>query len=362
MIHLINKKGSSVLLNEIGAGIVSIVVPDKNGIMGDVVLGYRDPESYRDDGPCMGKIPGRYANRIAFGRFTLNGTEYKLATNCGKHHLHGGIDGFANRDWELIQSDDQNATFRLISPDGDQGYPGKLTVTAQYNWCDDNVLTLDIKAQSDRDTVLNLTNHTYWNLAGENSGSVLDHELQLFADRWLPTDDGLIPTGEIAPVDGTPMDFRQPKTIGRDIHKDFDALKFGKGYDNCWILNDEQQDLKAGDDLKERHGQKDGQYPDDRQNPNDRHSLKKAAELFDPDSGRQLEIFTTQPAIQVYTGNWLSGSPLSKSGRSYCDYDGVAIECQHYPDAPNKDNFSSAVLRKGETFHRIIQFKLSIRK
>lgn len=332
MIYLINKKGSTVLLNEIGAGIVSIIVPDRNGEMGDVVLGYKDSESYRNDGPCAGKIPGRFANRISCGQFILNGRKYQLERNAGRHHLHGGSVGFANKNWEAEQHDGQNVTFHLESPDGDQGYPGRLNVCVHYNWNDENILTLDIKARSDKDTVVNLTNHTYWNLAGENSGSILDQELQIFADKWLPTDEDLIPTGEISSVKGTPMDFLKAKKIGKDINADFEALRSGKGYDNCWILNGKENEMK------------------------------KAAELYDPASGRLLEIFTDQPAVQVYTGNWLSGSPLSKSGRSYNDYDGVAIECQDYPDAPNKKNFPSAVLMRNETYHRIIQFKLSLKQ
>ena len=223
-----------MMLTERGAGIVSIVVPDRNGVMGDVVLGYRDEESYLADGPCAGKIPGRFANRRDGGRFTLD---------------------------------------------------------------------------------------------GEDSGSILDHVLKLNASRWLATSEALIPTGELAPVEGTPMDFRTAKPIGRDIKADFPALKYGKGYDNCWVL-----DGAPG--------------------------LKLAAELSSAVSGRRLEIWTDQPAAQVYTGNWLDGSPVSKSGRPYRDYDGVAIECQGFPDAPNHPGFPSCVLRPGETYSRTIIFKL----
>ena len=328
MIHLINKSGASVMLTERGAGIVSIVVPDRNGVMGDVVLGYRNEESYLADGPCAGKIPGRFANRIDGGRFTLDGKEYQLVKNHPDYQLHGGPDGFSNRLWKASQISDTEVVLTLDSPDGDQGYPGNMHVEATYTWGEDNSLTLSIKATTDAPTILNLTNHTYWNLDGEDSGSILDHVLKLNASRWLATSEALIPTGELAPVEGTPMDFRTAKPIGRDIKADFPALKYGKGYDNCWVL-----DGAPG--------------------------LKLAAELSSAASGRRLEIWTDQPAAQVYTGNWLDGSPLSKSGRSYRDYDGVAIECQGFPDAPNHPDFPSCVLRPGETYSRTIIFKLS---
>ena len=316
------------MLTERGAGIVSIVVPDRNGVMGDVVLGYRDEESYLGDGPCAGKIPGRFANRIAGGCFTLDGREYQLVKNNPDYQLHGGPDGFSNRLWKVAQTSESRAVFTLDSPDGDQGYPGAMHVEATYTWGDDNALTLEIKATADKPTVVNLTNHTYWNLDGEDSGSIFDHVLRINASRWLVTSEALIPTGELAPVEGTPMDFRTAKPIGRDIKADFPALRYGKGYDNCWVL--------------------DGQP-----------GLKLAAELSSETSGRRLEIWTDQPAAQVYTGNWLDGSPVSKSGRSYRDYDGVAIECQGFPDAPNHPDFPSCVLRPGETWSRTIIFKLN---
>ncbi len=328
MIHLTNKSGASVMLTERGAGIVSIVVPDRNGVMGDVVLGYRDEESYLADGPCAGKIPGRFANRIDGGHFTLDGKEYQLVKNNPGYQLHGGPDGFSNRLWKASRISDTEVILTLDSPDGDQGYPGNMHVEATYTWSDDNSLTLSIKATTDAPTIINLTNHTYWNLDGEDSGSILDHVLKLNASRWLATSEALIPTGELASVEGTPMDFRTAKPIGRDIKADFPALKYGKGYDNCWVL-----DGAPG--------------------------LKLAAELSSAVSGRRLEIWTDQPAAQVYTGNWLDGSPLSKSGRPYRDYDGVAIECQGFPDAPHHPDFPSCVLRPGETYSRTIIFKLN---
>ena len=316
------------MLTERGAGVVSVVVPDRNGIMGDVVLGYRDEESYLADGPCAGKIPGRFANRIDGGRFVLDGKEHLLVRNNPGYQLHGGPDGFSNRLWKTAGISDTEAVLTLDSPDGDQGYPGNMHVEAVYTWRDDNSLTLSLKATTDAPTIVNLTNHTYWNLDGEDSGSVLGHTLKLNASRWLVTTDALIPTGELASVDGTPMDFRTAKPIGRDIKADFPALKYGKGYDNCWVL-----DGAPG--------------------------LKLAAELSSAVSGRRLEVWTDQPAAQVYTGNWLDGSPVSKSGRSYHDYDGVAIECQGFPDAPNHPAFPSTELRPGQTYRRTILFRLS---
>ena len=316
------------MLTERGAGIVSVVVPDRNGVMGDVVLGYRDEASYLGDGPCAGKIPGRFANRIDGGRFTLDGKEYQLVKNNPGYQLHGGPDGFANRLWKVLRSSDTQVLFALDSPHGDQGYPGALHVEALYSWEDDNSLRLEITATTDAPTVINLTNHTYWNLDGEDSGCIFDHVLKLNASRWLATSEALIPTGELVSVEDTPMDFRTAKPIGRDIKADFPALKYGKGYDNCWVL-----DGAPG--------------------------LKLAAELGSAVSGRRLEVWTDQPAAQVYTGNWLEGSPVSKSGRSYHDYDGVAIECQDLPDAPNHPDFPSTELRPGQTYRRTILFKLS---
>ena len=336
------------MLTERGAGIVSVVVPDRNGVMGDVVLGYRDEASYLGDGPCAGKIPGRFANRIDGGRFTLDGKEYQLVKNNPGYQLHGGPDGFANRLWEVLRSSDSQVLMALDSPDGDQGYPGAMHVEALYSWEDDNSLRLEITATTDAPTVVNLTNHTYWNLDGEDSGSIFGHNLRLNASRWLITDASLVPTGEIASVDGTPMDFRKGKPIGQDIKADFPALKYGKGYDNCWII-DEEQDM--GNPDTDEPGKEPGRKMS---------GLKLGAELSSAVSGRRLEVWTDQPGVQVYTGNWLEGSPVSKSGRPYRDYDGVTIECQDLPDAPNHPAFPSTELRPGQTWHRTILFKLSV--
>lgn len=325
--RITNAKGASATFCNIGAGVASVIVPDAQGRMADVALGYKHPADYIGDGACFGKTPGRFANRIAEGRFTLEGKAYQLAVNNGPNHLHGGPEGFANQLWEA-EAEGDRVVFTYRSPAGDEHYPGALTARVAYTWNDDCELGIELTAQSDTTTIVNLTNHSYWNLSGENAGSVMDHILRLHATQWLPTDETLIPTGEIAPVAGTPMDFTAPKALGRDAGADFPALKYGKGYDNCWVVDGWQ----AG-------------------------KLSPVAELTDPKSGRTLEIRSTQPGAQVYTGNWLAGSPESKSGRPYNDYEGVAIECQGFPDAPNKPAFPSPVLHAGETYRQTILFR-----
>ena len=328
---MLNERGASVILSSLGACIVSVNVPDKEGKIADVVLGYNNPLSYLNDGPCAGKIPGRYANRIAFGHFALDGKEYSLPVNNGPNHLHGGPEGFQNQVWESREKDG-GIEFMYYSEEGEMGYPANLKTVARYDWSDDNELRLTITAESDAPTVVNLTNHAYFNLDGEGSGTILEHELRLNASEYLPTDDTLIPLGESRPVAGTPMDFIVSKPIGRDIKADFPALKYGKGYDNCWVI--------------------DGA---------DKGQIQAAAELYSPKSGRVLEVFTTQPGVQIYTGNWLSGCPEGKCGRSYEDYEGVAIECQHFPDSPNKEDYPSTELRPGEVFEEAIIFAFKVR-
>ncbi len=324
-----NAAGAYVQLSSIGAGVLSVVVPDRNGALGDVLMGYKDPQSYFGDGPCCGKCPGRYANRIAKGMFTLDGVRYSLPVNNGPNHLHGGPDGFMNKVWDS-RIENGGVEFMYYSEDGEAGYPGNLKVVARYEWSEDNVLTLTFTAQTDKPTVVNLTNHSYFNL--DCKGDIKSHILTLNAAEYLPTDDSLIPVGEPAPVAGTPMDFQNPKALGKDLFADFPALKYGKGYDNCWLI-----DGWRGD------------------------SLQKAAELYSPESGRVLEVLTTQPGVQVYAGCWLDGSPEGKHGEVYHDYDAVAIECQHFPDSPNEPDYPSTVLRPGETFNEAIVFAFSTR-
>lgn len=327
---IINGSGASVTLCNIGAGIVSINVPDKDGKLGDVVLSYNKPESYFGDGPCLGKCPGRFANRIAAGKFTLDGKEYNLPINNGPNHLHGGPEGFHNKVWES-RKHKGGVEFKYSAADGEMGYPGNLTVVARYEWSEDNELRLTFSAKCDAKTVVNLTNHCYFNLNGK--GSVLRHYLKLNASQYLPTDSTLIPLGEPEPVVGTPMNFITPKTLRRDIRKDFPALNYGKGYDACWVLDDYMP----------------GQ-------------IQEAAELYSKESGRELKVYTTQPGIQVYTGNWLEGCPTGKRGRKYHDYYGVALECQHFPDSPNRPEYPSTVLKPGKVMHEAIIFAFSVKK
>lgn len=326
LIRLENDHGAYVELSTLGAGIVALGVPDRNGNIENVALTYSDPADYMADGPCMGKVPGRYANRIAKGRFSIGDKEYHLAVNNGPNALHGGPTGFQNRIWDahLIPG---GVRFSYVSADGEEGYPGQLSVTAEYVWSENDVLDLYLRATTDKPTIINLTNHTYWNLKGATAGSILDHEMRLKAHRYLPTDNTLIPTGEMAPVAGTPMDFTTPKQLGKEIKNDFPALNYGKGYDACWVID----------------GYKEGHYMDD------------AVRLKDPDSGRILSVGTTQPGVQVYTGNWLEGSPKGSDGHSYHDYDGVAIECQGLPDAPNQPSFPSQHLLPGQVYDHHIR-------
>lgn len=330
MVTMTGANGSTVTLSSLGAGIVEVIVPDRLGNLADVVLGYRNAADYMADGPCAGKIPGRYANRIARGRFSIDGTEYQLAINNGPNALHGGPTGFQNHIWDvdLNEIDKGVVVFTLQSPDGDEGYPGNLNVKARYTWADDeNCLSLELTAETDKPTVVNLTNHAYWNLDGEGSSDILSHKLKLNASRYVPTDETLIPTGEIAEAKDTPMDFMELRTIGDRINDDYPALKYGKGYDNCWLVDEYRPE-----------------------------QVKEVAVLQSEQSGRCLTVRSSQPAVQVYTGNWLDGSPVAKSGKPYRDYDGVAIECQAVPDSPNQPVFPSTRLNPGREYRQVIEF------
>lgn len=326
-----NAAGASVVLGSIGAAVLEINVPDRDGKLGDVVIGYPDPMSYFGDGPCAGKCPGRYANRIAKGFLQIGDRTYSLPINNGPNHLHGGPDGFQNKVWDS-RIDSDAVEFMYFSADGEQGYPANLKVTARYEWSEENELRLTFTAVSDAPTVVNLTNHSYFNLDGEGSGDILSHVLRLNASEYLPTDDSLIPLGESEPVAGTPMDFVVPKEIGRDIRADFPALNYGKGYDNCYVID----------------GYTEGQ-------------LQEAAELWSPASGRVLRVFTTQPGVQIYTGNWLEGCPEGKNGHIYHDNAAVAIECQHYPDSPNHPDFPPVTLDEGQIYNEAIIFAFSVK-
>ncbi|MCH5216270.1 MAG: galactose mutarotase [Muribaculaceae bacterium] len=329
---LTNSTGASVELQSLGAGVRSICVPDDNGIISNVAIGYADLADYYADGPCAGKTPGRYANRIGEGKFSIEGQRYQLRINNGPNALHGGPEGFANKIWQSYTCGD-SVIFTLFSPSGDENYPGNMIVSVIYTWSEDNQLTIKYQAVADEPTVINLTNHTYFNLRGENTGAdaLKSHLLQIFASHYLPTNDSLVPTGVIAPIAGTPMDFTKPKAIGKDLFADFPALNIGKGYDACWVIDEWNNDSQ----------------------------LKEAVVLTDEKSGRKLSVYTTQPAVQIYTGNWLEGAPKSISGGLYHDYDAVAIECQGMPDAPNKPNFPSQLLLPGKVYNQTIKYIFS---
>jgi aldose 1-epimerase len=340
---LTNNQGAKVTLSSLGAGITSIIVADRNGNLADVVIGYTNPADYLADGPCAGKTPGRYANRIAKGRFTLEGRTYELPINNGPNHLHGGPNGYQNRIWQAEELAAGKVRFSIESNNGDAGYPANLKASVTYTWDDDNRLTIEYDAEADAATVVNLTNHSYFNLAGHDAGPVkaMNQLLQLKCSRWLPTDDTLIPSGELAPVDGTPMDFRTPCAVGSRIFQpgtvpttdtlltNFDAIRFGKGYDNCWFA-----DNQSG-------------------------TVADIATLLDTESGRKLTVATDQPAAQVYGGNWVGGCPAGKNGAVYADYCAVAIECQGCPDAPNHSNFPSQIVSPSLPYHRTILFSFS---
>lgn len=311
-----------------GATLVSMEAPDRNGKTADVLLGFDTLEEYVEhNGPYFGSVIGRFANRIAHGRFTLDGAEYQLATNNGPNHLHGGIKGFDKVYWQAEPSEGRQASvkFTYLSRDGEEGYPGNLTATIQYTLADQNELRLEYSATTDKATPVNLTNHAYFNLAGD--GDVLGHELTIVGDRYLPVDDELIPTGEIKPVKDTPMDFTRPMAIGsRFSELDDDPV----GYDHSYVLRDS------------------GKNP------------ALAARAFDPQSGRVFEVRTTAPAVQLYTANFLDGTIRGKAGRFYGQHTGFCLETQHLPDSVNQPQFPSVILRPGQTYSQKTSFRFSV--
>jgi aldose 1-epimerase len=300
--------------------------------MVDVILGFDNINDYMTKASDFGASIGRYANRIAGGTFELDGQKVVLNQNDGENCLHGGAEGWQYQVYEAEQVDPQTLKLTMVDPDGHMGFPGTVTAVVTYKLTDDNAIDITYSGTTNKPTVLSMTNHAYFNLNGEGNGNILGHVLRLNASEYLPTTDSLIPLGESAPVAGTPMDFVNEKVIGAEIKADFPALNFGKGYDNCWVID----------------GAEPGQ-------------IQEAAYLYAPESGRTLTMYTTQPGVQVYTGNWLSGCPAGKNGHTYEDYEGVAIECQNYPDAPNQPDYPSAVLRPGEVYEQAIIFAFGIR-
>ncbi len=298
-----------------------------------MVLGYDNLADYIKDTPYFGALIGRYGNRIAKGKFTLNGKEYTLAVNNGPNALHGGLRGFDKVVWEprlLASPEGPSLELRYTSKDGEEGYPGTLSVTAVYTLTVDNALQIEYTATTDKDTVVNLTHHSYFNLAGK--GDILNHQVMMPADKFTPVDSTLIPTGELKPVDGTPFDFRTPTAIGARIGQDDEQLKFGKGYDHNWVIN-------------KPLGQ-----------------LGLMASVYEPTTGRVLEVWSTEPGLQFYSGNFLDGSLTGKGGWVYQFRNGFCMEPQHYPDSPNQPNFPTVVLKPGQVYKNTIIYKFSVKK
>ena len=325
-----NDNGLEVSITNYGGAITSVIVPDRTGKPGDVVLGYETVEEYVEHPRFLGALIGRYANRIARGRFSLNGVQYQLPQNNGVNHLHGGIRAFHKVLWNAqtqTSADELVLHLSYLSRDGEENYPGNLSVTVDYVLNNQNELQIRYCATTDKDTIVNLTNHSYFNLAG--AGSILDHELMLNADSFTPVREDLIPTGDLRKVEGTPMDFRRPHKIGARINEPYEQLGFTSGYDHNFVLNDSED------------------------------RLKQAARVFDPASGRSLEVLTTQPGLQFYSGNFLDGSLVGKHGVAYQKYAAMCLETQHFPDSPNHPKFPSTVLRVGERFQELAVFRFS---
>jgi len=330
-LYTLKSDAVEVELSTFGARVVSIKTADRAGKIADVALGYSSVDGYvKDDKTYVGSIVGRYGNRIAKGQFTLDGHTYHLPTNNGANSLHGGTVGFDRHVWKAAEIPG-GVEFTLISPDGDQGYPGTLTAHVRYT-LHGEALRIDYTATTTKDTVVNLTNHTYFNLSGEGSGTILGEELTLYADRYTPVDAGLIPTGELAPVAGTPFDFTKPHVIGARIHDDNQQLKYGGGYDHNWVLQG-----KIGE-------------------------LHPAARLHDPATGRVLTVSTTEPGVQFYSGNSIPGLYTGMGGVVYQKNAGLCLETQHFPDSPNEPSWPSTELKPGQTLHSTTIFTFSVAK
>lgn len=326
-----NRNGLELRVINYGGIVVSLKAPDRNGNFADVVLGYDSLEAYEDNNPYYGALIGRYGNRIKEGKFKLDGREFNLPINNGPNHLHGG-DGYHTVFWEITQHDSSSLTLTYHSADGEQGYPGNLDIEVIYSLNDSNEFNIQYKAVTDQPTIVNLTQHSYFNLKGHDQGDILDHELEIKATRFLPVDQTLIPTGTFAEVKGTPFDFTSPRRIGSAIDQEDRQLELGKGYDHCWILDNS-----------------DG-------------SLKLVATLREPKSGRRVDVLTTEPGLQFYSGNFLDGKNIGKGGHAYQFRFGLCLETQHFPDSPNRASFPSVVLRPGETYRTTTAYRFSTEK
>jgi len=330
------KGGAEACITNYGGAVVSLKVPDRNGKLADVVLGYDNADGYVNDKSFFGALVGRYGNRIGHAQFALDGKTYTLAKNNGENSLHGGIKGFNKAVWTakiIPAKDGQSLELSYLSKDGEEGFPGNLKVSVVYTLTDSNALRITYSAISDKKTVVNLTNHSYFNLAGQGSGDILGHLLIIQADKFTPVDAGLIPTGEFRDVAATPFDFRKELAIGARIDQDEEQLKLGGGYDHNFVLqrsNDPEESM--------------------------------AARVLEPVSGRVLEVWTTEPGVQFYTGNFLDGKTIGKGGVTYPRRSAFCLETQHFPDSPNQPKFPSVVLNPGERYHTITTYKFSVKK
>lgn len=325
-----NEGGIEVDIITYGGRITSLRTPDKNGKKKNVVLGFDSLEQYEKENPFFGALVGRYGNRIAKGTFSIGDEDYTLAKNNGENSLHGGLKGFDKKVWEAKISENENAVSLIltyVSEDMEEGFPGNLQTTVTYTLTTDDSLEVLYEATTDKATVVNLTQHAYFNLSGDFSTSILDHVVEIEADKFLPVDGGLIPTGELRPVDNTPFDFREPKTVGQNIDDDNEQLKLGGGYDHCWVLN--------GD------------------------GFRKIASVYHSGTGRFLEVLTDEPGVQFYTGNFLDGTLPAPNNGKYGKRSGLCLETQHYPDSPNQQDFPSVVLNPGDKYMTKTTFKLS---
>ncbi|MFW6006840.1 MAG: aldose epimerase family protein [Bacillota bacterium] len=331
---LVNKNGIKVDITNYGGLIIRLFVPDREGRLNDIALGYNTLEEYIEDSPYFGAVVGRYGNRIAGARFELDGKTYELPETEGNNHLHGGIEGFDKKVWEptpYIKEGNPGLSLSYLSEDGEEGYPGNLEVTVDYCLTENNSLKIEYKAVTDKATPINLTQHSYFNLKGEGRGDIYNHILKVNADEYLPLNEEQLPTGEISSVKGTPLDFTTPQEIGERIDEDFKILNIGGGYDLNYVINKEKEN-----------------------------EMVEAAEVYEPVSGREMKVKTTEPGVQLYTANNLEGMK-GKSGRPYKKHHAICLETQHYPDSPNHDNFPSTILRPGENYQTVTEYQFSVR-
>ena len=329
-----NARGMSVQILDLGGVIASIKVPDSSGNFADVTTGFDYPQPYLDGAGYMGAIVGRYANRISGGKFSIDGIDYSLAKNNGDNAIHGGLVGFDKKIWDvefLVSLHDSKLKLSTFSPDGEEGYPGRVEVSVTYTLNDQNQLTIDYSATSDKATIINLTNHAYFNLDGHHADSILEHEVMLNANHFTPIDESSIPTGAILHVAGTPLDFRQRKAVGLEIESKDQQINFGSGYDHNFVIN---------------HSEIGG--------------VSLAAEVYSPNSGRVMKVYTDQPGVQFYTGNFLNGELVGKDGAVYGRRSAFCLETQHFPDSPNKPTFPSTTLRPGDRFASRTMFEFLI--